>query len=238
MCVSQQDFELIMQSNGSKLALWNNFVSAHQIDTDSVPLFTINEGRVASFAYGRDQRLVLKRSDDMELLMRRLGQQLMKEFSQQSIVHDGILYLMFRRQNDGVIPLYFGKAEILGRGDANLSANISDLATGDGKFGRWGYNYAYHFGDLSAVTLPGHPEGKKTRKYDDWRKALLTQQADSLTTNGDIRFWACLWGPDRQSIWRDFGTTRLAFEEYLLIGVASELFPNDLLNREGRNRLA
>ena len=27
---------------------------------------------------------------------------------------------------------------------------------------------------------------------------------------------------------------RLAFEEYLLIGVASDLFPNDLLNREGR----
>jgi hypothetical protein len=54
--------------------------------------------------------------------------------------------------------------------------------------------------------------------------------------NGDIRFWACIWGPQRQSIWREFGAIRLAFEEYLLIGVASELFPNDLLNRERRNR--
>jgi hypothetical protein len=42
----------------------------------------------------------------------------------------------------------------------------------------------------------------------------------------------------QQSIWREFGATRLAFEEYLLIGVASELFPHDLLNLEGRNRLA
>ena len=30
----------------------------------------------------------------------------------------------------------------------------------------------------------------------------------------------------------------LAFEEYFLVGVARDLFPNDLLNREGRNRLA
>ena len=31
---------------------------------------------------------------------------------------------------------------------------------------------------------------------------------------------------------------RLAFEEYVLLGVARDLFPNDLLNREGRNKLA
>jgi hypothetical protein len=150
----------------------------------------------------------------------------------------GSSHLAFRSKSESVIPLYFGKAEILGKGDANLSANISDLATGDGKFGRWGYNYAYHLGDLSALTLLGHPEGKKSRKYDDWRKAIFTQQDDTLTTKGDVRFWACLCGPDRQSIWQDFERSRLAFEEYLLIGVASELFPNDLLNREGRNRLA
>lgn len=227
-----------MLSNDPKQVLWNNFVSAHRINTDSVPLFATENGCVASFGYGKDQRLVLKRSAEMDTLMRQLGQQLMTEFRQQSIVHDGILYLMFRRENAKVIPLYFGKAELLGKGDANLSVNISDLTTGVSKFGRWGYSYAYHLGDLSAVTLPGHPEGKKSRKYEDWRKALFTPQCDSLTTNGDVRFWACLWGPDRQSIWRDFGTTRLAFEEYLLIGVASELFPNDLLNREGRNRLA
>ena len=49
-------------------------------------------------------------------------------------------------------------------------------------------------------------------------------------------FWGCLWGPDRMSIWPDYGSTKLAFEEYLLIGVASDVFPNSLLNREGRNR--
>jgi len=73
--------------------------------------------------------------------MRRLGGKLIDEFRSGQVIHDGILYLMFRREVGGVIPLYFGKAEIYGKGDANLSANVSDLATGHGKFGRWGYNY-------------------------------------------------------------------------------------------------
>lgn len=55
--------------------------------------------------------------------------------------------------------------------------------------------------------------------------------------NGDTRFWVCLWGSDKQDIWRKYRSTRLAFEEYLLIGVANDRFPNDLLNRQGRNRL-
>ena len=137
----------------------------------------------------------------------------------------------------GVIPLYFGKAEIYGKGNANLSANVSDLATGDGKSGRWGYNDAYHMGDLSAVTLPGHPANKQTRKYASWHRALFVENSDKILLNGDVRFWASLWGPEKQSIWREYGSTRLAFEEYLLIGIASDLFPNELLNREGRNKL-
>lgn len=187
--------------------------------------------------YGNDGRLVLRRSTEMDCLMRKLGTQLIEEFHNGKVTHDGILYLMFRRDLRGVVPLYFGKAEIYRKGDANLSANISDLASGDGKFGRWGYNYAYHIGDLSAVTLVGHPDCKRTRKYEAWRRVLFGDADGSLKIKGKVRFWACLWGPERKSIWRDYGTTRLAFEEYLLIGVASDLYPNELLNREGRNKL-
>jgi hypothetical protein len=39
-------------------------------------------------------------------------------------------------------------------------------------------------------------------------------------------------------IWREFGACPLAFAEYLLIGVAGLLFPDDLLNDEGVNRKA
>jgi hypothetical protein len=37
-------------------------------------------------------------------------------------------------------------------------------------------------------------------------------------------------------IWPEFGACPLAFIEYLLIGVASLLFPDDLLNEEGVSR--
>ena len=40
------------------------------------------------------------------------------------------------------------------------------------------------------------------------------------------------------NIWREFGACPLAFAEYLLIGVAGLLFPDDLLNDEGVNRAA
>jgi len=228
---------LMTDEIASKISLWQNFLALNRVDEESVPLFESNCGLAATMPYGRDGRLVLRRSTEMDSLMRRLGKELIDEFRAGDVNHDGILYLMFRRERRGVVPLYFGKAEIYGKGDANLSANISDLASGDGKFGRWGYNYAYHLGDLSAVALKGHPDSKRTRKYDSWRRVLFDDAEGSLRINGEVRFWACLWGPERKSIWREYGATRLAFEEYLLIGVASDLYPNELLNREGRNKL-
>ncbi len=52
------------------------------------------------------------------------------------------------------------------------------------------------------------------------------------------RFWCAAWGPRSPNIWREFGACPLAFAEYLLIGVAGLLFPDDLLNDEGVNRKA
>ena len=43
------------------------------------------------------------------------------------------------------------------------------------------------------------------------------------------------WTRDSVGPWRDFGATNLAFAEYLLIGLTSNLFPT-LLNEEGGNR--
>ena len=42
--------------------------------------------------------------------------------------------MMLKRDSDRVVPLYIGKAETFGKGDKNLSANISDLAGGTGEF--------------------------------------------------------------------------------------------------------
>lgn len=226
-----------MGNQKCKYDLWQDFLTANRVVDESVSLFATDSQRVVTIPYGRDRRLVLKRSDEMEQLLRRFGRELVAEYHRGQINHDGILYLMFQLEDRVVKPLYFGKAEIYGKGQASLSVNISDLVNGDGKFGRWGYNYAYHVGDLSAVTLPGHPPTASTRKYNSWRRSLFNETPDGPHLKGDIRFWACLWEPERQSIWTEYGSTRLAFEEYLLIGIASDLFPDRLLNREGRNKL-
>ena len=87
-----------------------------------------------------------------------------------------------------------------------------------------------------AVTCDGHPEDKTTTKYESWRDALFTVTGEQIRPKRDISFWATLWGPECQSIWAGYGATKLAFEEYLVIGVANDVFPTQLLNREGRSR--
>lgn len=224
------------ESDYTKISLWNNFANAHMIAELSVPLFDIDNGRVSVIPYGRDNRRVLKRSTQMEKLMRDLGSELIREHQASNVTHDGILYMMLSRCDGRIEPLYIGKAETFGKGNGNLSVNISDLEKGHGKFGRWGYNYAYHLGDLSAVTCRGHSEQKASAKYNAWRDKLFTVQDARITPKTEILFWATLWDSNCQSIWKEYGPTKLAFEEYLLIGVASDVFPDSLLNIEGRTR--
>jgi hypothetical protein len=72
-----------------------------------------------------------------------------------------------------VAPLYIGKAETFGKGNGNISANIKGIEQDTSKFARWGDNYAYHIGDLSAVVLPGHDPKHIARKYQMWAAALF-----------------------------------------------------------------
>ncbi|MCP4774053.1 MAG: hypothetical protein GY880_07430, partial [Planctomycetaceae bacterium] len=87
-----------------------------------------------------------------------------------------------------------------------------------------------------AVTCDGHPKDKSTTKYTAWRDKLFLVQDGQVTLKTEILFWATLWDSNCQSIWQEYGSTKLAFEEYLVIGVASDVFPDSLLNREGRTR--
>lgn len=221
-----------------KLDLWNQFVANNRVLEEAVSLFETTDNCVATFAYGSNGRTMLKRSSQMENLMRGLGQRLVDEFKSGELQSDGILYMMLSCQGDGLVPRYIGKAELLGKGDRNLSANISDLVKGTSKFGRWGYNYAYHIGDLSACCFSDHDPKSKTLKYERWRNALFEIEGEKVRLKSDTLFWAGIWSNHRTSIWHEYSPTRLAFEEYLLIGVASDLFPDYLLNSEGRNRVA
>jgi hypothetical protein len=80
--------------------------------------------------------------------------------------------------------------------------------------------------------MPGHDESKKTLKYQSWAKCLFDTGAH---LRHPVLFWALAWKSDETGVWDEFGSTSLAFLEYLLIGVA-EGFSGSLLNREGISR--
>jgi hypothetical protein len=221
--------------------IWDDFCTAHRIAIDSVPLFASDElGFVETREIGRKtKRRVLVRHGDMEKLILRETDILIKDWSQGAHQYDGLIYTMHQR-GDGncVVPLYIGKAETFGLGGKNLSANICDLRNRKDKFARWGDNYAYHIGDLSAAALTNQPVEKRNPKYIVWAsKIFKNPPAERPQLVSDLYFWAKAWKSTDVGIWPDLSPTRLAFLEYLLIGVVSTAFSGSLLNREGRNRI-
>jgi hypothetical protein len=163
---------------------------------------------------------------------------LVNDWSAKNGMFDGMIYMMFILGPDlGIVPLYIGKAETLGRGDGNLSANLHRLEKDRSKFARWGDNYQYHIGDLSAAALGGHPAEKISPKYTRWAEVLFEDApCQRPKLRQDVRFWAKAWKSSDVGIWAEMSPTRLTFLEYLLIGVASSAFGSVLLNAEGRNR--
>ena len=201
----------------------------------AVPLFDESDGRVKVRPVGRSQRPTLYRSPAMEALVRSEVDAIIEDHREHGNL-DGLIYMMGTKRPDHFLPLYIGKAETLGRGDKNFSANLANLDRDTSKFARWGDGYAYHIGDLSACALLGHPPDKQTDKYRDWARALfLHVPTDRPVLSEQVWFWAKAWDQRWSGIWKELGPTRLAFLEYTLIGVAS-MISTSLLNREGRQR--
>ncbi len=228
-------------SEANARAIWQDFCCRFHVAQDAVPLFNADEqGRVLTRLIGRGeiQRSVLTRSLEMDALIRAQTHRLTLDWSSGRSRLDGLIYCMGLKQADDFVPLYIGKAETTGKRNGNLSANLTRIATDTSKFARWGDNYAYHIGDLSACVLPGHPEGKLTGKYQQWAQALFVDSPSSAPQlRRPVYFWAKAWDRSDVGVWSELGSTRLTFLEYLLIGVASIAYPG-LLNREGVPRLS
>jgi hypothetical protein len=173
----------------------------------------------------------------MEALMRQEVGTVIEDHNKATGLYDGIIYMMHTRGSDGgIVPRYISKAETIGKTSGVLSANLMRMASDTSKFGRWGDNYAYHIGDLSSVVLPGHAPMVQTEKYRSWATALFEgTNTDRPRLRQPVFFWVKAWGKNDVGIWTEFGPTRLSFLEYLLIGIASSIFP-ELLNREGHSR--
>lgn len=218
--------------------IWDDFCLRQRIVEQAVPLFeTDDEQMVQTHEIGRtNKRKVLSRSGGMESLVIEQTELLISDLDNEEQVYDGLIYMMFLIEEGDVKPLYIGKTESRGRKN-KLSANISKLRTDKGKFARWGDNYQYHIGDLSAASIPGHADKYCADKYRDWAKSLFASYPnDNPKLKRPVYYWCKAWKKGDEGIWQDFGKTRLTFLEYLMIGVASAAFPELLLNREGQSR--
>ena len=220
------------------LQIWNNFCDKQNIFNTGVHLFDGKES-VSIKEVGKDKkRLILRRSEEMNQLIISEVEKVLEDYRKDTKIYDGLIYMMYRENQNQITPLYIGKSEKFGRNNGNLSANIKNIARDSSKFCRWGDNYAYHIGDLSAVVL-GHDLALQISKYKNWAKTLFEYYpSDKPKLNFPVKFWIKAWRSDDIGIWEELGSTNLTFLEYLLIGVASKLFPNDLLNSEGVNRKA
>lgn len=229
-----------MTEHPQALRIWREFCDRVGVNRNAVPLFYEGaNGQVSLQSIGRGvtARRVLARSPQMEQLVRAEVAKLLEDFSAGRRRYDGLIYMMGRRRGGDFEPLYIGKTETLGRGGGNLSANIAGLDAPSSKFARWGYNYAYHMGDLSACVVPGHAADKQTLKYRAWAIELFEQApVEQPRLKEPVWFWTSAWDNSRVGVWQELGATRLAFLEYLLIGVASLVSPK-LLNREGLARM-
>lgn len=202
-----------------------------------MPLFGANGESVAVRPLGIGGRPVLARSSEMEALIVSETRKVLTDYASGAGEYEGLIYMMLWPDGGRALPLYVGKSEKYGRGGGNLSANIASIETNRHKFCRWGNGYQYHIGDLSAVVCPGHPPEAANAKYRKWAERLFkSSPGPDLRLRRETRFWAEAWRKGSAGLWEEYGDTSLTFLEYQLIGVASDLFPETLLNTEGVNR--
>lgn len=227
-----------------QLSLWQDFCERYIYSQNMsnnhvhIPLFCTNGNMVVNTKYyGENNRLILKRSDLMENFVIQEVSKVLNDFYQKQNLYEGLIYMMYKVRDGVIIPLYIGKSEKYGKQGDNLSRNISNITKNKSCFCRWGDNYAYHIGDLSAVVCPGHPENQIHNKYKKWASSIFENYPTTEPVlKEDVFFWICAWQKGSIGIFREFGCTPLTALEYQLISVAATLFSQDLLNFEGVNR--
>jgi hypothetical protein len=236
------------EAQSRKLHLWDEFCLKNDVGKDAVPLFQVaagsegNQRLVVTRSFGKDNRIILQRSEEMDGRIISEVNKVTDDHYQKSNTYGGLIYIMFREDESPVhriLPMYIGKAGKFGTDGVRLSANINSITKDRGKFCRWGSNYAYHIGDLSAVTCLGHPPEKQNFKYHRWAQNLFeTYPTATPNLKFNVKLWIKAWSNRDIGIWTEYGPTSLEFLEYLLIGVAGDIFPNTLLNTEGITRRA
>lgn len=124
-------------TNKILIKIFNDFVEKYNIDT-KFNLFDIDENlNVNTILYGKTKS-VLKRSSSMEKQLIMEVNKTIKDYNDKSLIYDGLIYMMYKKVDNNIIPLYIGKSEKFGKNKQNLSINIKDIEKNSGKFCRWG----------------------------------------------------------------------------------------------------
>lgn len=206
---------------------WEPFCTNENIIALGKPLFVTDEHlQVATHVCG--VRSVLCRTPEVDRYLANTAITLRNDYDADTGLYDGILYIMYRQENERIIPLYIGKTEKIGK-----KGVLSSLLKGPAPKPRWDDGPDYHIGGLSTCVCAGYTDSSK-KNYGKWAKALfLNPPSPTPQLNYPVYLWLRLWKTGETGLWTEFGPTPLCLQEILLINLVAKLFPNDILNTEG-----
>lgn len=173
---------------------------------------------------------LLQRSTDLTSELGRMRKTVVQSHEQQDApLPEGILYFIYRRQDDGVVdPLYVGIAECVGK-KGTLSALF--------KAGWMRFDHRPkskgHIGNLNEAA------SNKAHAYSAWLQSMFLPAAENgvLTLKSPIFVKIELWYGHSQSALRELGHTPLFVEEKLRLWIlCASGYGERLLNRDG-NRI-
>lgn len=220
----------------SKPDLWHNWVEQtihreiHNPDTaDPIPLFETDDDLVVELTEAGSST-VLTRSEAIDRRIRQEGQRCVHPDGVKDDGPNGLLYVMYQLESEtpspaDVVPRYIGKAEAYGKQN-ELSANFTEIAKGRAgtrSFARWGDGSYWHVGELSDTVF-----GRDSKKHH-WASELFYPGTHQLKEQTYL--WIRAWEPEKYP--GPYGyPAYLAEVEGLLIGLAQNAYPNQLLNQK------
>jgi hypothetical protein len=145
----------------------------------------------------------------------------------------GLLYVMHTGTGDTWTPRYIGKAERRGV-KHEVSVNLVRLRHDPSKFARWGYNSAYHLGELSHAVFGEEFQTSALlpkASYTRWAAALFASLHPPVLKE-PVSVTLLPWWADSQGPSGLIGS--VAAVEYELIALASAEYGEKLLNVQGR----
>jgi len=219
-----------------KAELWHDWVEQticrdiHDSSVaDPIPLFETDEDLVVELTEVGSST-VLKRSAAIDARIREAAKRCVHRDGVKDDGPNGLLYILYQSDDEtqspeAVTPRYIGKAEAYGKKN-ELSANFEEIAKdrrGTRSFARWGDGSYWHVGELSDTVF-----GRDSKKHS-WASELFLDGTHQLKQQTYL--WVQAWDPlDSPG---PYGyPAYLAEVEALLIGLAYDAYPEDLLNHK------